>query len=238
MKISTVLLLIGIVFAACSFTGSGTSESDGDSDDSDDDPACVELVGQATDTCFNDLTAVELCSLDDVSCWISCFQYVNTCSDWLACIDAECEIDDVDAGEFDDDDAPPTCEEKLAGEVEECFEGLSAPDVCATDDADCWVGCFEHTNDCSGWADCVESVCINGEDPWWEDLPSADDDSEVSCEDVVLAFVSECPEAEFETAFETVCEVNDDPECLAFCYDAYDDCLDIANCYDTNECWS
>lgn len=234
------LFFISSIVISCSFTGTASSKSDGDSDDSDDDPTCVEIVAQATNTCFNDLTAKELCSLDDAACWLTCFDGVNTCSEWLACIDAECEIDGVD-GEFDDDDdAPPTCEETLAGEVEDCFEGLTAGDVCDTEDADCWVGCFEHTNDCSGWADCIESVCINGEDPWWEDEPQTDDDDngDEYCSEVAQEFVALCEETDYETVYQIVCVDNADPECLAYCIDAYDDCVGISNCYDDNECLS
>ncbi len=230
--------VISAIFISCSFTGSGNLESEGNSDDSDDDPGCVEIVAQAAGTCFNDLTAKELCSLDDAACWLTCFDGVNTCSDWLACIDAECEIDGGE-GEFDsDDDAPPTCEETLEGEVDECFQGLTAADVCDTDDADCWVGCFEHTNDCSAWADCVESVCIEGEDPWWEEEPQTDDDAAADeyCSEVVEAFVAFCEETDYETVYQIVCVENGDPACLEYCYNAYDDCLDISNCYDYSEC--
>ncbi|MCC6158974.1 MAG: hypothetical protein IT350_13070 [Deltaproteobacteria bacterium] len=85
--------------------------------------------------------------------------------------------DDVDDGDTDDD-APSACEETLAGEVDACFEGLTAGEVCGTADADCWVECFEHTSGCSEWALCVESVCVNGEDPWWNDDDTDDDDTD------------------------------------------------------------
>ncbi len=97
--------------------------------------------------------------------------------------DADDDLDDDADGGDDDGDAPSACEEALEGEVDACFEGLTADDVCETADAECWVECFEHTSDCTAWADCVESVCVNGEDPWWNDDDADDDDADDDIDD-------------------------------------------------------
>ena len=68
------------------------------------------------------------------------------------------------------------------------------------------------------------------------DDDATDDDGGDYCTDVVSAFVAYCPDVDFDTIYGIVCETNNDPECLDYCYNAYDDCTDIANCYDTNEC--
>lgn len=64
----------------------------------------------------------------------------------------------------------------------------------------------------------------------------ADDDGGDYCSDVVAAFVAYCPEVDYDAIYQIVCVDNGDPECLEYCYNAYDDCTDIATCYDTNEC--
>ncbi len=68
------------------------------------------------------------------------------------------------------------------------------------------------------------------------DDDATDDDGGDYCTDVVSAFVAYCPDVDYDTIYGIVCETNNDPECLEYCYNAYDDCTDIANCYDTNEC--
>ncbi len=77
--------------------------------------------------------------------------------------------DDTDDDSVDDDDSQADCEFILNGDVEACFEGITTADVCALEDADCWVSCYQSAETCADWLDCLESDC---------GYSAADDDSD------------------------------------------------------------
>lgn len=84
----------------------------------------------------------------------------------VACGDDD-DDDDDDTADDDadddtgDDDSGSDCEATLDGQVEACFEGLTTADVCAQEDADCWVACFasDTVETCEDWLDCLVSDC-------------------------------------------------------------------------------
>ncbi|MCC6159176.1 MAG: hypothetical protein IT350_14095 [Deltaproteobacteria bacterium] len=174
--------VVVVVVSSCSLSGDGLMESDDDDDDSQlADNQCVEVLAQVDGTCLSDGASATICSRDDASCWANCFLVASDCAEWLDCAWSNCSEDsDDDAVDDDvsDDDDAESCEDVLDGSTQECFPGLTDEDVCDLDNADCWLGCYTHTDGCAEWADCVEDVCINGEEPPWDD--DADDDDDVS----------------------------------------------------------
>ena len=81
----------------------------------------------------------------------------------VACGDDDDDDDDdtADDDTGDDDTGDDDCEAALGDNVEACFEGLDAATVCAQDDADCWVACFQSgsVETCEDWLDCLVSDC-------------------------------------------------------------------------------
>ncbi len=135
---------------------------------------------------------------------------------------SEIGCDDADDDDTGDDDSQEDCESTLDGNVEACFEGLTTADVCAQEDADCWVACFasDTVETCEDWLDCLVSDC---------GYSASDDDTD---------YVAECEEWYAE------CGVDDAGVCaslgsytgLGACYDAalgdLFDCLIAAGCSD------
>ncbi|MCC6159495.1 MAG: hypothetical protein IT350_15705 [Deltaproteobacteria bacterium] len=81
----------------------------------------------------------------------------------VACGDDDDDDDDDTADDDSDDDADDDsgsgCEEALGDNVEMCFEEITTADVCAQEDADCWVACFEASEECGDWNDCLVADC-------------------------------------------------------------------------------
>jgi len=69
-----------------------------------------------------------------------------------------------------------------------------------------------------------------------DDVDDDADDDDDSCADVVQALIDYCPEYDYDTWYQSVCVEYQDPDCLAWCYNAYDECIDIQDCYETDEC--